>query len=180
VTEFNDGTPESAEVTDLREAPAPEETPKPRFTRRIIGVAIAAGMLALGLGGGAFALLSDGDKADATTSAGAEKPAGGDTTITVTGTITVKEICSQIDDGGYSDMRQGADVVIKNESGTTIAIGALGSGHDNIPPGWCDFDFTVTDVPTDATFYEVEVGHRGALRYTLAELKQPLGLELGD
>jgi len=102
--------------------------------------------------------------------------AGGSGTIEVTGSITVMEQCSDIDDGGYSDT--GQDVVINDEDGTTIAVGEFGPALRE--RSTCEFEFTVSDVPTDAKFYEVEISHRGAMRYTLAELKQPLGLRLGD
>lgn len=95
--------------------------------------------------------------------------------------------------GGYEDLGEGTQVVVRNESGEVIATGALGAGslplsEDNSPTttsyDWspCTFPIEVTDVP-DAEFYTVEVSHRGGLTYSAAELEgldwQPQ-LTIGD
>jgi hypothetical protein len=65
--------------------------------------------------------------------------------------------------GGYDDIAAGTQVTIKDQAGAIIATGALDGGT------WfsgtkesCGFHFVVSKVP-DATFYSIEVSHRGAL-----------------
>ncbi|MFI9558911.1 hypothetical protein [Nonomuraea endophytica] len=115
-------------------------------------------------------------------------------TFTVTGTVTVPggstargldgETC--VMDGGYSDIAEGAQVVITNAAGTTIALGRLGEGILDTPGpdepygSHCEFSFKVEKVPAGAAFYGIEVAHRGRLQYTAESIKQPLRLTLGD
>lgn len=75
--------------------------------------------------------------------------------------------------GGYSDMDAGADVTVKDQDGSLIATGSLGPGEISFledPFRACAFRFTVNGVP-DASFYEVEVGRRGGLTYSKAEME---------
>lgn len=95
-----------------------------------------------------------------------------DGTMSLTGRQSVndnhKTRCKGI--GGYDDIREGAPVVVKDQAGTVIATGALGAGAYDIngdPP--CVFAFSVPAVP-DATFYTIEVSHRGGLTYSYAEM----------
>ena len=73
--------------------------------------------------------------------------------------------------GGYEDFQAGTPVTVKNEAGTIIASGALGSGVSDpvYPTVACNFAFTVKGVP-QAKFYSVEVSHRGAITYSAADL----------
>jgi len=117
-------------------------------------------------------------------------------TISITGSITVPgglteggleggagQVC--VMDGGYSDVREGAQVVVSDDKSTTIAIGRLGGGRLVLPDPdyWstrkCVFPFTVS-APAGHPFYGVEVSHRGRLQYTAAQLAVPLALTLGD
>lgn len=82
-------------------------------------------------------------------------------------------------DGGYSDIREGAQVVITDASSATLAVGALRSGRRN-STGDCEFPFTVGGVPTGHQFYGIEISHRGRLQYPAAKLKTPLQLSLGN
>ena len=69
--------------------------------------------------------------------------------------------------GGYSDIAAGTQVTVKNGDGTIIATGELEAGDGG--GATCTFPFTVESVP-DSEFYSIEVGHRGALNYSKAEL----------
>lgn len=86
---------------------------------------------------------------------------------------------------GFKDLGPGADVVVKNQDGGTIATAQLGDGTASAeggPPyddkgynskGPCAEPFTVT-VPDGATFYEFKVGadSRGSKTYSHDELAQ--------
>jgi hypothetical protein len=114
--------------------------------------------------------------------------------ITVTGTIAVPggyaadgleggpgQLCAV--DGGYADLRAGAQVVVTSE-GKTLALGRLGDGKLQLPDldEWgtrsCVFPFSV-QAPGGYDFYGVEVTHRGVLRYTAEQLRQPVEMSLG-
>lgn len=112
--------------------------------------------------------------------------------FTVHGTLSLNEGGSQNGEdgepcvmlsGGYDDIREGAQVVVSDEAGATIALGRLGSGvfrrRDDGSKG-CDFPFAVEQVPPGHGFYGVEVSHRGRLQYTAEQARRPLELELGD
>lgn len=84
-------------------------------------------------------------------------------------------------DGGYDDIRAGAQVVVTDADGGTVALGELSQGRmdGSVPDATCQWRFTVADVPAGAGFYGVEVTHRGALQYTEQELRSPISLSLG-
>jgi hypothetical protein len=69
---------------------------------------------------------------------------------------------------GYGDIGPGTGVTVKNETGEIIATGSVARGR------WvaraCRLTFETDDVP-EARFYEVEVGRRGAQRYSRAQLE---------
>lgn len=71
---------------------------------------------------------------------------------------------------GYDDIIVGADVVIVDGGGTTIAKGELGPGAYDEDATSCTFEFTVEDVPT-SDFYSVRVGHRDGPTYTFKDLE---------
>lgn len=119
--------------------------------------------------------------------------------LKIQGTVTVEAgIASDGDlggecvtDGGYSDIRSGAQVTVKDATGVVVALGALDPGKtvDNresvIAEGEfvatkCVFGFTVSDAPEGGQFYSVEVSHRGELRYTRSDLDKTLNLTLGS
>lgn len=86
-------------------------------------------------------------------------------------------------EGGYGDIGPGVQVVVRDQSGETIGAGDLSAGTlGRDPTVWtCQFTFTIPDVPA-ATFYEVEVGDRGALTYSAAEMEEQdwqVGFTLG-
>lgn len=71
---------------------------------------------------------------------------------------------------GYSDIDEGTDVTVTNSEGKVLAETELEQGS----PGYysCKFEFTFT-VLEGETKYLIEVGKRGKLSYTEAELKIP-------
>jgi hypothetical protein len=64
---------------------------------------------------------------------------------------------------------------MRDGEGKTLAVGRLDAGkpNDNLatfPKTYrCVFSFSLDDVP-DVSFYSVEVGRRGALTYSLAQM----------
>ncbi len=75
--------------------------------------------------------------------------------------------------GGYSDIKGGMVVTIKDESGKIIAVGETSHGtrSDNILGTMCMFSFTVDSIPK-ANFYTVEIGRRGKLTYSFDDMKK--------
>lgn len=75
--------------------------------------------------------------------------------------------------GGYTDVREGLQVVVKNEKNEILALGQL--GRDNYtgeyPQVACEFPFVIKDIPR-ADFYEIEVGKRGSLKYSVDDLRK--------
>jgi hypothetical protein len=75
--------------------------------------------------------------------------------------------------GGYDDISTGSNIVVLDGSGNTLATTTLETregfdpteGSSNV----CEFVFTV-QVP-EATFYTIEIGHRGGPTYSLAEME---------
>jgi hypothetical protein len=80
--------------------------------------------------------------------------------------------------GGYSDITEGAQVLVTDASGKVIALGALGAGNGS-GGSECDFTFTVNNVPTGDGTYGVEVTHRGVIYYSEDDAKAGVGLTLG-
>jgi hypothetical protein len=142
----------------------------------VVGVALTAGALVLTLAG-------SGDK----TTPGGTKPAGviGASTFTLVGTfdlddpegVGAADDCQGFD--GYSAISAGANVVVSDPSGTTIAVGALSTGS-SVTPGDCHFTFTIPDVPAGKGFYGVAVTHRGVVQYSEAQARQGVSLSLGN
>lgn len=74
-----------------------------------------------------------------------------------------------VPDDGYEDIAQGAQVVVRDGSHKTIAVGRLGLGVNAADGGSsCTFTFSVK-VP-DASFYAISVSHRGSVSYSRSEL----------
>jgi hypothetical protein len=87
-----------------------------------------------------------------------------------------------INDPGYEDVTDGAQVTVSSPSGRILAVGRLGGGRlaraRYLKP--CRFHFTVTGIPEGLPLYKVEVSHRGALTYSEADLRKGLTLTLGS
>lgn len=111
----------------------------------------------------------------------------GDDKREVTGTLTLvdSDVVGDSDDcygtGGYDDIESGAQVVVKDGAGKTIATGRLGAGEfDDELVTTCTLPFVV-EVP-NADFYSFSVSHRGELNYSREELEDEgwdVGLTLG-
>jgi hypothetical protein len=69
--------------------------------------------------------------------------------------------------GGYSDIQEGAEVVISDDQGATLVITHLTGGSGSSLA--CVFDFTA-QVPAGKHFYGVTVSHRGTVKMTEAEV----------
>jgi hypothetical protein len=106
-------------------------------------------------------------------------------TISVFGTLTLTSGFANLDGqrcagrGGFDDVHEGAQVVLTDASGTTLAVGALLPGL--IQSDGCVFAFAIQNVPSGKGFYGVTVSHRGTLQYSEDRLKQgALAFTLGD
>ena len=98
---------------------------------------------------------------------------GGSQTITGSFVLTDDEVvwsttsCSGT--GGYRDIREGADVVVKDGAGTIVGTGSLVDDPAGSSTSRCRYTF---EVPVkDADFYAVEVSRRGALTYSKTEIE---------
>ncbi len=179
----------------------PPGPPAPRKGRWLIPALVFAVALA---GGGLFlALRIANEREEASqagpamviptmTSAAAPSPTPVAETISVMGYVLLLDDnakwkdgqpCSG--DGGFQDMRAGADVVVKDASGATVALGALldGKGFKRDSGAVaCQFSFPPLDVASDSAFFEVSVSHRDGVRYSRADLADAgiLSLTLGS
>ena len=82
--------------------------------------------------------------------------------------------------GGYNDIRPGAGITLKDGDGKVLATSSLGAGSGTNTS--CDFTFSLTNVP-EVPFYTIEISHRGALSYSLSDMKAQvwdLALSLGS
>lgn len=120
-----------------------------------------------------------------------------DTTFMVVGQMQVSGSSSNLAFGnsvaecrgkaGFDDLREGAQVVVTNAAGRTVAIGHLGTGKSATTGGGdsvvrlvaCTFPIKVEDVPDGENFYGITVTHRGTQQYTREQLRQPIHLTLG-
>lgn len=69
--------------------------------------------------------------------------------------------------GGYDDIREGAQVVVRDGGGRTLALGSLGGGE--MIAATCVFPFEIPGVPR-SRFYSVEVSHRGEVNFSREDL----------
>lgn len=113
--------------------------------------------------------------------------------ITATGFIAVRskglDAEERFDGGpctalsGYEDIAQGADVVVRDSEGKTVALGALRGGSltgvEQVDI-FCRFGFAIPDIPAGQGFYTFEVGNREPKQLTESELGSPLMLQLGE
>ena len=86
--------------------------------------------------------------------------------------------------GGYDDIDADTTVVVTDNAGTTVAIGKLGAGQPVRDPDdpsraqTCMYTFDIPNVPSGRHFYGIEVGHRGRVQFTEAQLGERVQLEL--
>ena len=109
---------------------------------------------------------------------------------TISGTFTLVDSGVERDalgchgTGGYSDIKSGVKVVVKNERSEIIGISNLDSDiYDGTSPSVvCKYPFEVKGLPA-AAFYSIEVGRRGSLTYSpkrLDEQDWKVSLSLGS
>lgn len=112
------------------------------------------------------------------------------TTLAVHGSLTLMgnnwvsetgaagEVCTTLD--GYTDIAQGTEVDVSDSAGKVIALGHLDDGIVTDDAANCSFPFTVSGVPTKSGIYGIQVGHRGTLHYSAADLRSGPALTLGN
>lgn len=83
-------------------------------------------------------------------------------------------------DGGYSDLKGGAQVTITDDAGKTLGLGTLTPGALTPTDHNCAFNFEVKDVDTSAKFFKIGVSHRDGPQYTLDDLKSGPALTIGN
>jgi hypothetical protein len=103
--------------------------------------------------------------------------------ITVTGELQLshrENLDGHCDTGlpGSEDIHAGAQIVVTDGGGKTLAIGRLGSGTA-IKKSLCLYEFTIDDVPGDEDFYAIEVAHRDAVQFSRADLDKTIRLSIG-
>ncbi len=81
-------------------------------------------------------------------------------------------------DGGYSDMKVGAQITVRDAAGKIVAVGALDRSQKGKNDSHCDLMGTVAAVP-DEELLQVEVSHRGNVTYTRADRASGVVLTLG-
>jgi hypothetical protein len=79
--------------------------------------------------------------------------------------------------GGYSDISNGAQVIVTDAAGQTVALGQITDGFNNYP-GHCRFKVVVRGVPKGSDFYGIEVTHRGRVQFSAADIAKPVSLSL--
>lgn len=85
---------------------------------------------------------------------------------------------------GYDDVKEGAQVTVRDDAGKSVALSKLGAGSVTKTLGKyavasCEFDFIVSQVPVSGDIYSVEVEHRGAINFERKNASS-LRISLGD
>lgn len=87
--------------------------------------------------------------------------------------------------GGYSDLRIGSNVTVRDGAGTIVAVSKLEDGQftaGSVGEGTCRLPFTISGVP-EMPFYSIEIGRRSGYSISLDQLLQAgwtLDLSIGD
>jgi len=81
--------------------------------------------------------------------------------------------------GGYSDISNGAQVIVTDAEGKTVALGKIADGFNGYP-GRCRFKVVVKGVPKGSNFYGIEVTHRGRVQFTAVDIAKQVELSLGS
>lgn len=82
--------------------------------------------------------------------------------------------------GGYSDIAEGASVIVTDGGDKTLGVGHLEAGIYLDGTNACIFGFEVDGVPADKSFYGVTVTHRGNVQFSKSEIKHGPDLSLGN
>lgn len=117
---------------------------------RRVGIAVAAATLALaGCGGsGGFEVSGTVDLI----------------TFDSSDVLSLDEGCAG--SGGYDDLIEGADVVVRDSNGKKVGVGELGPGETPDEGGGCTWPFKITDVSSGGgDIYSVEVANRGEVSF---------------
>ncbi|WP_420124378.1 hypothetical protein [Nakamurella sp.] len=78
--------------------------------------------------------------------------------------------------GGHDDLAGGTKVVVTDNTGTIVGVGALDPGQPQTDPedrsraDSCLFQFTIKDVPSGKGFYSIEVSNRGKVQFKETDL----------
>ena len=78
---------------------------------------------------------------------------------------------------GYDDLRDGAEVVISENGGKTVAVGTLEGSHS--ADGECLFRFDISGVPSGKGFYGILITHRGVVQFSEREMRDGPALTIG-
>ncbi len=96
--------------------------------------------------------------------------------VTIRGTMILTDgrtlAANCVGQGAFSDLRAGAAVVLTDESGARIGSARLQAGEPDFDDQVCSYPFTLAAVPSDRAEYAVEVGHRGRVTKSRAEMVQ--------
>lgn len=148
--------------------------PQPRMPAWAVALVAIGALLVIGLLVVIILLItgSDSDQSPDTGTDGSS-PAEAETFL-VTGSITLTSANINYASGecwgeeGYDDMSGGAQVVVRDNTGATVAVGQLDTGIKESSVV-CRFDFSVEDVPSGSPAYSLEVTHRGEFSFTEEE-----------
>lgn len=160
----------SAPESEPAPSPAPVSPVRHPWYRRPLPL-ISAAVVIIVIAGAAGYFAVSSQKSKTFTTHG-EVDVRGDATTVRVGAGT----CSGI--GGYDDLNVGAEVVISDSTGKTLAVGAItGASGPNLSE--CDLVFNI-DVPSGKKFYGVSVTHRGIAQETEAQMKAGVQLTIGS
>lgn len=79
--------------------------------------------------------------------------------------------------GGYADISEQREVRIVNSSGDLLTTANLGRGKGT-PPYMCEFPFKFTVMDGEKGGYMIEVGDRGSIHFSAAQLKMPKAVQI--
>lgn len=145
--------------------------------KRWTAVLLATGMLLLGVGIGAGSVLGyQAYDKEPHTEVEVFTVAGDIRLTSSRGWETTTYGCTG--SGGYDDISEGTSVVLKTAAGSIVGMTKLEEGY--VSGGRCVFSWLMTEVPEGQRFYTVEIGHRGTLNYSRADLNESLSSSLGD
>lgn len=180
VAQPTDQTPPSAPPAPRPESPAVAGEPaavltQPGGVRRIwlaLGIVIFVAVVAAA---GVVALAGSGSLTPHHTIAGTFDLLATDQTFP-----SIEMVGSGCDGtGGYGDIAPGAQVTLKDGDGKILGSTSLSTGSGSTSS--CTFKFSIANVP-EVPFYSVEIGRRGAVTDSLAEMQATgwvFGLTLG-